>query len=312
MATKTTFDSAAMTFVAVISAIIRPKWMGLFLVGALLASSHTVRAERLGPGTFNGYFHHYRWGTNVLHLGPYHLFVSDGVAKQLAEHRGKPLQVEVSEVSQPTNPGAGLIAEVKSVKEIPCSLAGVSLVAKLDADRSVQGAGITVNLTVQNKSKESVTLRPEDMALSFVTDSPHPQQNADFKDPDDRAYWYYSYGYVDWDAAPRIEKVVCCHEIILKELGKPLSSRGEKSEEQDRGQGYATHVTIEPGGWHEAKYVIAKDLSPDQYELFCYVKTGNLSSQPGPMTERLPFDIVERETSAEAKLAPAQTNAEKP
>ncbi|GAI28815.1 unnamed protein product, partial [marine sediment metagenome] len=55
-------------------------------------------AEEIGSGTYHGYATIDRWGQNVFHLGPYHLFLSDKVAKQLKMYRGKPLELNVSKI----------------------------------------------------------------------------------------------------------------------------------------------------------------------------------------------------------------------
>ena len=71
----------------------------MLTVAVLSAVSSSVQAERVGPGTYRGYYDETRWGDRVLHLGPYHSFVTESAAKALIKHKGKPLEVEVLELS---------------------------------------------------------------------------------------------------------------------------------------------------------------------------------------------------------------------
>ena len=88
----------------------------ILTIMTVLVASSRVQAERMGPGTYRGYYNETRWGDRVLHLGPYHTFVSEAAAKALTKHKGKPLEVEVSDLSQPPL-GRGMIQAVGKVKE---------------------------------------------------------------------------------------------------------------------------------------------------------------------------------------------------
>ncbi|MFT5469279.1 MAG: hypothetical protein ACI8UO_004397 [Verrucomicrobiales bacterium] len=52
-------------------------------------------------------------------------------------------------------------------------------------------------------------------------------------------------------------------------------------------------ILLAPDGSYEAEITVGQELLPDDYEVFFYLATGNLSSLPGPMSARLSFDVIE-------------------
>ncbi|MGY8769660.1 MAG: hypothetical protein ACKVH8_14680 [Pirellulales bacterium] len=88
----------------------------LLLVLIPLFPTESVSAEIIAPGKYQGYFETTRWKQNVFHLGPYHLYVAGPAVGKLEKHRGQPLEIEVSKVLQPMNPGAGLIEDIAVIK----------------------------------------------------------------------------------------------------------------------------------------------------------------------------------------------------
>ena len=118
----------------------------LTIIMVLAATSH-VQAERTEPGTYRGYYNETRWGDRVLHLGPYHTFVSEAAAKALLKHKGKPLEVEVTDLSQPPL-GRGMIQAVGKVKENG-SHKGLRIKAVLESKKVERGDGVTINIALQ-------------------------------------------------------------------------------------------------------------------------------------------------------------------
>jgi hypothetical protein len=265
----------------------------LLLLGTAFLALH-AEAEILGLGTtYHGYNSDTRWGCKVLHNGPYHIFVSDNAAGFLEEHRGKPLQVKVSKLLQPINPGAGLIDGIKDISIAASDYQGLFFSIQLDSHKVERRRGVTITSTLRNDSTKSITVPLDTLAFVYVTDSPKREQDLNYHTPSNMAYWYYRYGYRDL-GAPRSAMRIACHETRLESLGTPLGFRGEGFSGYRPGQALGSRATIKPGGWIEFKYVVAKELLPDDYEVFLYLRTGNLSSIPGPMSKRLSLDIAEQ------------------
>ncbi|MHC4560709.1 MAG: hypothetical protein ACYTFW_20735 [Planctomycetota bacterium] len=280
---------------------------GSFLLLAALTVAISVQAEILVPGTYHGYFTVTRWGQKVFHLGPYHLFVSDSAAQVLEKHRGKPLELKISKLSQPINPGAGLIEGIAKVTEKGVAR-GLILSVQLKTKKVLQGQGILLHLSLCNDSEEAITILPGTLAIVLVTDSPFSNKDIGYKDPDNRAYWYYSYRYHSFEKGKR-PLHIACRRIILPWTGENLVSLGHNIPVADKDLGFCGPIVIEPKGRFKAKYVAGKELLPDDYEVFFYLTSGNLSSVPGPMSDRLSFDVVEQKQ--EAKTAEPSALADK-
>jgi len=280
----------------------------LFLAG--LTSALSVQAEVLGSGTYHGYFTVTRWGHKVFHLGPYHLFVSDAAGKVLEKHIGKPLELKVSKVSQPINPGAGRVEEIADACEKGVAR-GLILSAKLKSKSVPQGQGILLHLSLHNDSEESITIWPGTLAIVLVSDSPFSNKDIGYKDPDGRAYWYYSYSYHPFTFGEK-PMTIACREIILPWTAKDLVIHGHNIRVADEDRGFRGPIVIDAKGKFEADYVAGKELLPDDYEVFFYITSGNLSSVPGPMSDRLPFDVIESKQHAKSAEPNAPADADKP
>lgn len=265
------------------------KTVGLiFTIIIVLAAASRVQAERTGPGTYRGYYNETRWGDRVLHLGPYHTFVSEAVAKALLKHKGKPLEVDVTDLSQPPL-GRGMIQAVGKVKENG-SLKGLRIKAELESKKVERGDGVTINIALRNSTAKDITIDSAKLAVVLAANSPRSQNKIDYKDPDGRSYWYYRYSYLTSgdEAGP---SGIACHQTLLRWSDKQFSGI-----EVDPARNRVTkgdQITVEANGTFTASYTAAKELPDGEYELFVYLVSGNLSSVPGPMSSRLAFDVVE-------------------
>ena len=279
----------------------------MLLLGTAFLTLH-AQAELLSPGAYHGYYSVTRWGSKVLHIGPYHQSVSDKAAALLEKHRGKPLKVQVSSFLRPglkrygvSFKGTGMIDGISEISVAASKHQGLSLSTKLDSHKVEQGHGASITFSLRNDSNKSMTIPLDDLALAYATDSPKREQNLNYDTPSDIAYWYY-------------RGAISCHETMLHSLGAPLEVKGEGfSGYHWRAVPLAPWVqsslgfaTIKLGGWIEVKYVVAKELLADDYEVFFYLKTGNFSYIPGPMSNRLALDIEERQPDEiEAEQSPA-------
>ncbi|PHR96629.1 MAG: hypothetical protein COA78_28580 [Blastopirellula sp.] len=269
----------------------------LLLVILTLLSAETVSAEIIAPGKYHGYFETTRWKQTVFHHGTYHFFVSGSAAKQLEKYRGQPLEINVSKVSQPINPGAGLIQDIAVIK--PKDTSGdLKLSLKLKTKKVVQGQGVSFHLSMENKSDHAIIILPYTLAVVLVTNSPFSNQEINFEDPDDRAYWYYSYAYVDFTRFGSINPHrIACRQIKLSMTAAELVKHGEKVRLFTQDDSFDGKVEIASGGNISVDFTVGKELLPDDYEVFFYQTSGNLSSVPGPRSKRHAFDVVAKEKS---------------
>ncbi len=265
---------------------------GVFL--SLLLGSGSM-AEELGPGVYFGYFNVDRWGQKVFHAGPHHLFVSEDVAAQLKTHVGKPLKLDVKDVYQPRNPGGGIIQKVSDVSTTKSS--GLVLDAETDSHKVERGKGTPVRLAVRNGSSEEITLHPRSLAYVVVTRAPFPNAAIGYKDPDGRAYWYYQTSMrSQGQGRPMLRSA--CRQVLLSWTPQEYAENGEGVRVGDRtpthhapGVYYPLHM--KPGGRFETTVIVGRELLPREYEVFFYQPSGNLSTEVGAISKRLPFDVVD-------------------
>lgn len=97
----------------------------------------TAQAGLRGPGKYCGVVVFDRWDTCILLSGPYITYISDAVKNELRPYRGTAMQVDASEVVQPTNPGDALIRKYRIVGPAPdtrhwAMLDGIELIAESD------------------------------------------------------------------------------------------------------------------------------------------------------------------------------------
>jgi hypothetical protein len=89
-------------------------------------------------------------------------------------------------------------------------------------------------------------------------------------------------------------------------------SEGQNIRVADKDRGFRGPIIIEPQGRFEADYVTGKELLPDDYEVFFYLTSGNLSSVPGPMSDRLSFDVVKPKQDRKTAEPNASADAQRP
>jgi hypothetical protein len=283
----------------------------LFLLLVMLSVSFVARAEIMLAGTYYGRYAETQWGSKVLYNGAFHVFVSDDAAKVLEEHRGKLLKVEVSSVSQPINPGAGMIEGIHKVTHVQAAN-GLELSAKVDASRVPQWDGITLRLSLRNISKKPIHLSSDDFAIVFATDSPGKMKGC--QAPTDVADWDNCYSYYSsldqsmkhahnrllaqlGQAALTAEfapLTIACHKIQLRSLQMPLSFT-KNSEPYPDGElrfGKGASVRLAPKEVYEITYRVGTELPPDDYEVYVYRKSRNRSVDV--TSNRLSFDVIER------------------
>lgn len=284
-----------------------------FLAAVEVLFPNIARAGYIGPGTYYGYVAVDRWKQDVFHTGPYHLFMSDEVARDLAQYRGKPLELNVTQVDQPMNPGGAMIRQIGKVAVKPGE-PGLVLSLKPVSQKVEKGKGISVKASLRNESDRDIEIRTQSLALVLVTNKPFPNSAIGYKDPGGRAYWYYGSSYQSYEKRPPHERLVLrpfsrkiappdtweyrfvSHRVACREIapwsGRQLIEQGEKIKPSKRGLMVNGSVVIEPKGQFETTVTVGKELLAGEYEIFFHVNKGNLSYGPGPMSKRIPFDVV--------------------
>jgi len=97
----------------------------------------TAHAGLRGPGKYSGVIVFDRWDTCMLLSGHFITYISDSVKNKLRPFKGKAMEIDALEVSQPQNPGDALVRNYKIMGPAPdnhrwVSLDGLALVAKTD------------------------------------------------------------------------------------------------------------------------------------------------------------------------------------
>jgi hypothetical protein len=83
----------------------------VFLISVVLAS--TIWAGIRGPGEYTGIVIYDRWDTCYLYSGTYLMYIAEKRKNLLRQYEGQSILVDAKEVSQPINPGDGLITKFK-------------------------------------------------------------------------------------------------------------------------------------------------------------------------------------------------------
>ncbi|RJP18402.1 MAG: hypothetical protein C4527_29150 [Candidatus Omnitrophota bacterium] len=143
-----------------------------------------------------------------------------------------------------------------------------------------------MHLKLHNASSEKVTLQTNDLAVVLVTQSPFPNSAINYKDPHDQAYWLYHYSFRPLKPADQ-QLRVACRQILIPTLLHDLTQIENKHPFSNE------LISLEPFGTMTDEITVGKELLPGEYEIFFYITSGNFSYPPGPMSARIPFDIVE-------------------
>lgn len=256
------------------------------------ALTHRSSAEWMPPRTYYGYFTADRWGQQVLFSGPYHLFVSDAVAKQLARYQGKPLELQISKIDQVSH-DAHIVAAVDKVTLLG-SFPGLRITANATSKTVRQGEGVRLRVTLRNDSKKEIILRPTSLELVVVTSDRAPKSPPGYRGLSGTGYWYVQDEYDRLNPDGSTTKFsFACHEVRNIFSDRDLAEKGKGISLADKypytGSGA---VRIAPRGEFEADIVAATDLPAGQYEVFVCLSTGSFSQAAGPTSKRLKVDVI--------------------
>src|SRR5271167_524999 len=128
-----------------------------FLASEFIASAY---AGIRGPGKYCGVVIFDRWDTCFLLSGHFITYVSESVKSKLRPYSGKAMQVDATDVFQPTNPGDALILKYEMVGPAPAPgewsmFDGLELVARSDFGQSGVAA---FWIEIRNTSKSPISV----------------------------------------------------------------------------------------------------------------------------------------------------------
>lgn len=239
-------------------------WCSISILLTVVLASFAL-AEMMVAGTYEGYFAKDRWGRNIFYYGnPCVFFVADDVAAKLTPYSGRPMQIDITEFDQWMNPGGVMITAVDKLTQLPVSY---RLEARPASKTVTEGSGAKVHLSLQYLGDTPVKLYKGSIKVVLMTDS--PRQPANFRDPEDRAYWYYaeSYGWIkdgslmQWGCRAFPVDLSVMSEQTVKALGGTAPKSAADVLTVSRGQKFKGDMTV------------GTELPPGKYSLFAWVQT---------------------------------------
>ncbi|MCH7726372.1 MAG: hypothetical protein IH991_07840 [Planctomycetes bacterium] len=244
-----------------------------------------VSSDIISPGTYRGYYFVDRWGQKVLNRGTSYTLVSERVASEFEKYARKPIEVNVTKILQPMNPGAGMIVEANSIKVHENPL--MSLIVKIRAKgtRVTEGHGLRLTVSIKNQSEHDITVWPGAVQVILVTNRPFSNKAIGY--PGDLAYWCHQHSYHGLSDGQRLK--VACRAERTPWSGGYIARKGTKLRTTREPLKYVgSSVVFASGGEFQHELVIGKQLLAREYEVFIHVD----SRFPSPMSNRIAFDVV--------------------
>jgi hypothetical protein len=137
---------------------------------ALCSLLTDVHAGMRGRGKYSGVVIFDRWDTCFLLSGPYITYISDAVKEALRPHAGQAIQIDVSNLTQPINPGDALAKSYLILGQAPDDPSH-PIADKLEIKtRSVFDSkkGPWFDITVRNVSLEKVRVNPSEVGVTLL------------------------------------------------------------------------------------------------------------------------------------------------
>lgn len=124
-----------------------------------------------GPGKYCGVVVFDRWGGCTLYSGIYVMYIAEAAKSQLRSYSGQAVEIDAKEVSQPINPGDGLIKRFEVLGPAPegrrswVKREGISLTTSV----RIQADGKPVaTITIENTNGAAVKLLSQELALTLL------------------------------------------------------------------------------------------------------------------------------------------------
>ena len=138
----------------------------------LMALCLTCEAGYRTAGKYCGVVVFDRWGGCTLYSGIYVMYVSESIKSQLRPYSGQAIQIDAKEVSQPRNPGDGLIRRLDYLGPAPegrqtwVRLEGISLASSVSL---APDGKLVATLTVGNTNWAAVKVWSGQLAFTLLT-----------------------------------------------------------------------------------------------------------------------------------------------
>ena len=137
---------------------------------ALCSLLTTVHAAFRGPGKYSGVVIFDRWDTCFLLSGTYITYISEAVKEELRPYAGQAIQIDVTDIVQPMNPGDG-----RATSYAILGLASDDPSDPIDdqieivAEPAFEGLGVPLfDITVKNVSLKPVTVNPSEIGPTLL------------------------------------------------------------------------------------------------------------------------------------------------
>jgi hypothetical protein len=117
-----------------------------------------------------------RWDSCILYSGVYVMYISEGTKEKLREYSGKAVEIDAKRVSQPFNPGDGLITELTYLRPAPAgqnwdSVSGLTLRVTSDFK---DGDRPSFVISLANSGKEDVKIDGNRLAPTLLAKAAKP------------------------------------------------------------------------------------------------------------------------------------------
>lgn len=143
-----------------------------FIVALIIFLTLVTRifAGERGPGKYSGIVIFDQWDTCYLYSGIYLMYVAEKEKEKLRKYKGQSIEIDAKKVTQPMNPGDGLISEfdflglAKTTEHTP-NVEGLhlSVTPKFNANGSVH-----FQVEIENQSDKTITVSTNDIAPTLL------------------------------------------------------------------------------------------------------------------------------------------------
>jgi hypothetical protein len=142
------------------------------IAGILVLSCISATGGARTPGKYSGVVFFDRWDTCELISGAFVMYVSEDLKSGLRSYAGQAVQIDATKVSQPINPGDGLIQKYNWVGPAPepktIVLSGLELLATADSAHDSS----TIIIKVHNIGTHAVDVYRGEMGINVFSNRP--------------------------------------------------------------------------------------------------------------------------------------------
>jgi hypothetical protein len=130
----------------------------------------TVHAGMRGRGKYSGVVIFDRWDTCFLLSGPYITYISEAVKEGLRSYAGQAIQIDATEITQPMNPGDGLVRSYVILGQAPDDPSDpIANKVEIQAEPAFDGKSAPIfDITVRNISLERVSVSPTELGPTLL------------------------------------------------------------------------------------------------------------------------------------------------